>query len=296
MSTIRTLSSNLSCRIVGGVYDAARGAFPKVVRIETTNACNAKCTICPHSEMKRPIARMDDGLFKQIIDECAANRSKEVHLHNFGEPLLDKHIEQRVRYAKQQGLKKTKIFSNGALANEDRARGLIEAGLDEIKFSIDGASREEFERIRVPLKFDQVVGNIRRLVEIRDEMQSDLRIRVSCCSTSDKDGTMRALEDVVDGFSFAKLHNWGGEDRPGANGRVRKPCSRLWRTFTILANGDIALCCLDYDGQFLLGHMDETTSIREIWQSPAYRQARRKHRLARQTEIALCANCTKSFL
>jgi len=123
-----------------------------------------------------------------------------------------------------------------------------------------------------------------------------LRIRVSCCSTSDKDGTMRALEDVVDGFSFAKLHNWGGEDRPGANGRVRKPCSRLWRTFTILANGDIALCCLDYDGQFLLGHMDETTSIREIWQSPAYRQARRKHRLARQTEIALCANCTKSFL
>lgn len=296
MRTINHLSSKAACRIIGSAYDLALGRFPAVVRIETTNACNARCITCPHREIKRPIRRMEDDLFTRIIDECARCGCKETHLHNFGEPLLDKQLEDRVRYAKDRGLPKVKIFSNGSLLSERRARGLIEAGLDEIKISFDGATKEEFERIRVPLQFDRVVENIKGLVALRDEMRSEMRVQVACCSTTDKQGTMRSLERIVDGFSFGKIHNWAGEDSPDEQGKIRKPCSRLWRTFTILAGGDVALCCLDYDGHFLLGHVDADTSVGDVWTSTAYQEVRLRHKEARQSEISLCRHCTKSFL
>ena len=286
--------SKVWCRIAGSALDAVNRGFPAVVRLETTNACNARCVICPHHEMRRPIATMDDGLYARLIDECATAGCREVHLHNFGEPLLDRKIEDRITYAKGKGIRKVKIFCNGSLLTAARGRRLMEAGLDEIKVSFDGATREEFERIRTPLKFDAVVENIFEFVKLRDAARSKLKIRVACCSTTDKEATMQFLEHVVDDFSFGKLHNWGGQSDQKHG--IRKPCSRLWRTFTVLANGDVSLCCLDYDGQQLLGRVDDRHSIRDVWNGQLYREIRRHHRTARQNEISLCANCTKSFL
>jgi len=307
MKALQSILSKTVCRMVGGLYDLAAGPFPKVVRIETTNACNAKCIICPHGTIGRKIQHMDDDLFEQVIDECARHGCKEIHLHNFGEPLMDKKLESRVVHAKQKGLKKVKIFSNGSLLSPQRAEALIDAGLDEIKISFDGATREEFERIRTPLKFDTVVSNIKSLVAMRDQKKSPMSIHVACCSTTDKQGTMDSLESIVDGFSFGKIHNWAGETPEGDSdaddstgeqpaGTVRKPCSRLWRTCTVLAGGDVSLCCLDYDGQHVLGHIDRQTTIADVWRGEAYRSVRAKHKQAKQADLSLCQNCTKAFL
>ena len=50
------------------MHDLALGRFPAVVRIETTNACNAKCIICPHRNIKRPIRRMDEQLCRLNVE------------------------------------------------------------------------------------------------------------------------------------------------------------------------------------------------------------------------------------
>lgn len=296
MLVIDTLSSKTICRMLGGAYDVASRSFPSLVRIETTNACNAKCIICPHKDLQRKIRQIDDDLFIRAIDECAENRCPEVHLHNFGEPLLDRSLADRVRYAKSKEIAKVKIFTNGSLLTRQRGRALIDAGLDEIKISFDGATREEFERIRYPLKYNDVVRNVRSLVEERDKAGSALKIKVACCSTTDKAETMALLEGMVDEFSFGRIHNWGGTHEPATNGKIRKPCSRLWRTFTLLSSGEVALCCLDYDGQHILGRLDRGTSIREIFNGHAYRTVRMLHRAGRQDEIDLCRNCTKAAL
>jgi sulfatase maturation enzyme AslB (radical SAM superfamily) len=270
--------------------------FPPTVRIETVNACNGHCTICPHRVMRRPIRRMDDALFTRIVDECARGGCRELHLHNFGEPLLDDRLAARIRYAKRKGLPKVKIFSNGSLLDERWARELIAAGLDEIKISFDGATPEEYERIRAPLKFDRLIENLSRLVFLRNQMEAKMKIRIACCLTSDKESTIRALRPIVDGFSFGKIHNWAGKDADEPREHVRKPCSRLWRTLTVLAGGEVALCCLDYNGQHVLGRVDEGTSLREVWHSGAYQEVRLRHVQGRQREIALCDNCSKAFM
>ena len=107
---------------------------------------------------------------------------------------------------------------------------------------------------------------------------------------------MQALSRIVDGFAFGRIHNWAGEGEPARRTAIRKPCHRLWRTFTILAGGEVALCCLDYDGQHVLGRLDPGTTIREIFDGQPYREVRRQHRQARQSEIDLCATCSKAFL
>lgn len=279
------------------------GRFPKTIRVETTNGCNAKCIICPHGEMDRSINNMSDELFRKIVTECAENNVDTLHLHNFGEPLLDKKLPDRVRLCKELGIRRVKIFSNGSLLTKDRGRALIEAGLDEIKISFDGANKEEFERIRAPLKYESVVNNVIELVRLRDEMgaKKKLKIAVTCSSTTDKDKTMAALATHVDGFSFGKIHNWANwdstsvADAPEHTG-ARKPCSRVWQTFTVLADGRVALCCLDYDGSKILGNLaDPDQTIAKIWHNETYAQVRALHRQGRQGEIPVCASCAKSF-
>lgn len=294
----------IASRVVGFALDIVSGRFPKTIRIETTNGCNAKCIICPHADMGRPIDNMRDELFRKIVSECADNNVDTLHLHNFGEPLLDKKLPDRIALCKTLGIRRVKIFSNGALLNEERGRALIDAGLDEIKISFDGANKEEFERIRSPLKYDDVVSNVINFVRLRDEVcgvGAKLKIEVTCSSTTDKDKTMSALASHVDGFSFGKIHNWANwdsgavADAPKRSG-ARKPCARLWQTFTILSDGRVGLCCLDYDGSVILGNLgDPSQTIAKIWRNEAYSRVRALHRRNRQGEIPLCDTCAKSF-
>ena len=287
--------SKISCKLIGNAYNIALSKFPNLVQIETTNACNAKCLICPHRNMKRLVKQMDESVYTKIIDECTKYNCANIHLHNFGEPLLDKRLVERVQHAKEKGIKAVTIFSNGSLLDAQKAEALMDAGLDEIKISFDGATKEEFEKIRYPLHFDRVINNVKELVKIRNAKGSRLKVVVTCCSTGPKSEIVRSLENIVDKFSFGKIHNWANQDFVhDAKTKIRKPCSRVWRTFTVLSTGFAALCCLDYEGQIIVGNVN-TTSIFEIWHNDNYKKLRLHHKNARQHKISICSACTKSF-
>lgn len=282
-------------RVVGGVMEAARSSFPKVVRVETTNHCNAVCTFCPRESIGRKKTFMEQSLFEKLVGECVDGGCRMIHMHNFGEPLLDKRLPERIRYAKDQGIPKVKLFSNGALLSGKMAEGLLECGLDEIKVSIDGSDAEEFNRIRVGLKHDQVVENVREFKRARDEKGRGPRIVAACTTTSDEKKTKAMLKGMVDGIDFARIHNWAGSRNLLGSFSMRKPCDRPFRTMTVLVNGDVALCCLDHSGRQVLGNC-ETETLAEIWNNHLYEEIRRKHRESRQDEIPLCSNCSKCFL
>ena len=43
--------------------------LPKVIYIETTNLCNAKCIMCPHERITRNPPYMKDEVFYKIVGE-----------------------------------------------------------------------------------------------------------------------------------------------------------------------------------------------------------------------------------
>ena len=265
-------------------------ALPEIVQIEGTNICNAKCVFCPRDEMDRKQGVMDMALFRKIVDECAALGVQHVRLHNYGEPFIDRQLVEKTRYAKQRGIPEVGMISNGSLITEEAARGLIEAGLDAINISVDAAGREVFEATRIGLKYDKVIGNIERLVRIRAEMgRRRPKLILSFVRQGQSDEEQAFIEHwrhIADKIHITDLHNWAGTLNQKSD--VRFPCYRPWLTFTVLWDGRVSLCCADFDGREILGDA-RSSSIKEIWNSEAYRRVRREH--LESGGPAICRTC-----
>jgi MoaA/NifB/PqqE/SkfB family radical SAM enzyme len=264
--------------------------LPEIVQIESTNICNARCVFCPRDEMKRRQGVMDTDLYRKVVDDCAALGIRHVRLHNYGEPFVDRQLSEKVAYAKLRGIAEVGVISNGSLIDEQVARDVIEAGLDAINISVDASGREVFERTRVGLKYDKVIANIERLVRIRGELgRTHPKLILSFVRQHNSDDERAFIDHwrkVADKIHVTDLHNWAGTLNSQSD--VRFPCYRQWLTFTVLWDGRVSLCCADFDGRVVLGDM-RTSSIREVWESDAYRQARREH--LESGGPAICHGC-----
>jgi len=264
--------------------------LPDIVQIESTNLCNAKCVFCPRDDMHRRQGVMDMDLYRKIVDECAALGITHVRVHNYGEPFLDGLLVEKVRYAKARGIAEVGMISNGSLITEELARGMIDAGLDAINISVDASGKEIFESTRLNLKYDDVIGNIRTLVRLRNDAgRRRPKLILSFVrqgNTADEQAFIDEWQQVADKVHVTDLHNWAGTLNTESD--VRYPCYRLWLTFTVLWDGRVSLCCADFDGRHILGDL-RTSTIAQVWNSPAYRAARRQHLDSGGPEI--CRSC-----
>jgi MoaA/NifB/PqqE/SkfB family radical SAM enzyme len=252
--------------------------LPEIVQIEATNICNAKCVFCPRDEMHRRQGIMSLELFKKIVDECAELGITHVRMHNYGEAFIDRKLVEKVRYAKQKGIREVGLISNGSLITEPVARGMIEAGLDAINISVDASGKEVFESTRLGLKYDKVIANIERLLRLRGESGKRrpklILSFVRQNNSVDEQAFIEHWRSIADKIHVTDLHNWAGT--LNAESDVNYPCYRPWLTFTVLWDGRVSLCCADFDGKTILGNLN-TQSIAEIWNAEPYRNVRREH-------------------
>ncbi len=269
--------------------------FPRVVRIESTNHCNADCVTCTRKIMERQTGVMDMELFKKIVDECAGQKVRCIHLHNFGEPFLDKKIFEKIAYVKERGME-TRLFTNLSLINRAMAKKVVESGLDRLKVSIDGNSKETYERVRKGLDYDQVMGNLETLLEERKKAGSSTP-KVGLVfvdmdeNSSEKNDFKKRWEGRVDSINITTYHNWAGSLEGEGDEQLRGlPCMRIWLTFTVLWNGEVSLCCMDYDGSVILGNVREN-SIYDIFNGEKLKKIREVHLSGEFDKIPLCDRC-----
>jgi MoaA/NifB/PqqE/SkfB family radical SAM enzyme len=252
--------------------------LPEIVQIESTNMCNAKCVFCPRDEMHRVEGIMSMELYRKVVDECAELGITHVRMHNYGEAFLDRTLVEKIRYAKQKGIKEVGLISNGSLITDRVAQGIVDAGLDAINISVDASGREVFDSTRIGLNYDKVIANIERLVRIRAEAGKRrpklILSFVRQNNSVDEQAFIEHWRHIADKIHITDLHNWGGT--LNAESDVNYPCYRPWLTFTVLWDGRVSLCCADFDGRTILGDLNAST-IRDVWNNEAYRTARRQH-------------------
>src|SRR3989344_3355306 len=151
--------------------------IPKRVTIETIYACNYKCVFCPHGDpdivnspngRKRGLMSMDT--YRSILDNLAPYNSEIEMLSPFGlgEPTMDPHIVERIKYAKELGYRGVGFATNAEKLNEELQRNLLESGIDTVIFSIDGYKKETHERLRKGSTFENVIRNAESMIEIRN--------------------------------------------------------------------------------------------------------------------------------
>jgi MoaA/NifB/PqqE/SkfB family radical SAM enzyme len=252
--------------------------MPEIVQIESTNICNAKCVFCPRDEMQRRQGIMTVELFRKIVDECADLGITHIRMHNYGEAFMDRKLVEKVRYAKQKGIREVGMISNGSLITEPVARGMIEAGLDAINISVDASGKEVFEATRIGLKYDKVIANIERLLRLRTESGKRrpklILSFVRQNNSADEAAFIEHWRSIADKIHVTDLHNWAGTLNTKSD--VNYPCYRPWLTFTVLWDGRVSLCCADFDGKTILGNLN-TQTIAEVWNAQPYRNVRREH-------------------
>ena len=149
------------------------------VEFEVTNKCNADCIMCPNSLMKRPIARMEMVLFKQIVDEFALEKLPLLKFvfAGIGEPTLDPLLPDKIRYLKEKLPQiPVQLTTNASLLTEKRSKELIDAGLDKIIISFNGTSKESYESVMGHLKYETTMQNLLHFLNLRKNGKPNLTI------------------------------------------------------------------------------------------------------------------------
>jgi len=284
--------------------DALR--FPRFFQVETTRLCNAHCPFCAIDQWDKSVPMMADSLWEKVAAELIEWKDwvRFVDLQRAGEPLLDKKIYRRVRQLKDGGIKHIGMSTNASGLNERNARALLEAGIDELMLSIDAVDKENYEKSRVGLNFEQVMENIRRYFRLRDEIhpESQIRVRAVCVFDPDKDpGAVRAWEDFwgplkkpQDRIYMKRMHSWGNQvaldGTPSPDDEVLHPCIIPWSTMHITAMGRVALCPHDYDAKADLGDINKH-SIAVVWRATKLTEVRRLHATGQREAIDFCKGC-----
>lgn len=146
--------------------------WPSVLLIENTNCCNVQCVMCPRDTLTRKRGFMEFGLFEKIMKELSGARRKPVvHLHGFGEPLLDRLLPERIKLAKACGIEHTYIVTNASLLFPETSRKIINAGLDTMKISFYGTDEESYHATMRRLDFKVALQHIKAFMRIRKELK-----------------------------------------------------------------------------------------------------------------------------
>ncbi len=277
--------------------------YPMEVDIGTTNLCNAQCIMCPHSKLKR-IGTMNMELYKKIIDNCEKLKIKTITLSFFGEPLLDKKLIEKIEYAKKKGMF-VAFYSNASLLNEKWAEKLINSGLDSITISFDGYSKETYEKIRKNLKFDITRKNILNLIEAKKRLNKDNpKINLVLVELEENKREIKQFyeewKEKVDSINIINMRNWANDiQKEGTkesfhfNKKIkRKPCALIWLKMVVDWNGDVVLCCDDWNHSTVLGNLKKQT-IEEIWRGEKLKKIRGAHIHGEFYKIPLCSGCNK---
>ena len=138
------------------------------VYIEPTVACNLDCITCFRNAWDQPIGRMTEETFESIL---AALKQMDpipsVYFGGIGEPLFHQKTVEWIRRIKHEVGVKVELITNGTILTERKSRELIEAGLDTLWVSLDGASPEGFADVRLGAELPAILENLRRLFKMR---------------------------------------------------------------------------------------------------------------------------------
>ena len=181
------------------------------------------------------------------------------------------------------------------------AKGLLDSGLDQINFSVQGLDPQSYQEL-MQLPLQKTLDNIDRLLELRRSGGYKLpRIRVCMLVT-------KAIEPQKEKI----LEYWGARgvrvnfnqiENRGRHQAIRSEaisthalqqytwCNRLFEQMYIAYDGRALMCCADWEYRGIMGDTRKS-SLQEIWTNSKYGRFRERF-LTGQVQGMLCDGCTK---
>lgn len=275
---------------------------PNGVAIEITNACNLRCRMCNLVSMKRSPRFMEYEVYTRIIDRVAEARVENLRLHTYGETLLHSRLVDMLAYARRAGLR-VWISTNAQLLNDELGQHVLMAGVHTVRYSVEGASAEVYERIRKGGCWKTLLENMRVFRANRDRISPGTVIALNSVVMAETIDEIAQYEVVygpyVDEIHFSPLEALGTDGWKLSKSRSletvdlgkRIPCRLLWDMMNIAVDGTATLCCADVEADVPVGNVLKQP-ISAIWRGLALTRARALHRRGRFEELPICTSCS----
>ncbi len=284
---------------------------PRLIQIEPINRCNLRCPACPVGSevLTRPGHRLRRNEFSKILRtlESLPGRPTLV-LTGYGEPLMNPELGEMAQESSRRGFEVI-IETNGTF---DRIEPLLGVEGCHLWVAVDGLNQSSYEVYRQGGNLENVWTTLRSLAEGKRAHDTPWpRVRLQFIVMRHNEHELvslpeRAAELGVDELALKHVQIGDYHDRPR-----EELGSKLWPrdprfvldalpgagkpmlcpqglAATVLSNGDLVMCCIDYDGEYLLGNLFQGSSLLDLWRSPRGRRLRREA-LLRRTE--LCEKC-----
>lgn len=139
----------------------------RLLQVESAIACNLDCVMCPWREITKN--SKNRGLMSDEVWAAIKPYLPEVNSIDFtggGEPLLQPKLAEWIAAAKSAGCE-TGFLSNGLLLKRDRLKRILAAGIDWICISMDGATADIYNKIRIGSDFERVCANVGNIAKLR---------------------------------------------------------------------------------------------------------------------------------
>lgn len=140
--------------------------YPQCIEVETSTACMLKCKMCEHTYWDEPDVMMSLERFKYIVDQFP--KLRWIGMTGIGESFLNPDFLDMLRYVRSKGTA-IELFDNFFLIDENTADTLIDIHINRFYISLDAATKETYEKIRVGSNWERVIKNLRYYIKHKNK-------------------------------------------------------------------------------------------------------------------------------
>lgn len=285
---------------------------PTVLALDPTNICQLRCPLCATGTGAATHRKglMPFDLFKRIVDRLGPSLY-ELHLYNWGEPLLNKSFCDMIEYASRYPIR-IGTSTNLNYLPEALADRLVRSGLTHLTVSADGMSEETYRKYRVGGSFEKMMSNLRLLAEKKRKYglekypriifrfmvmrhneheleqarafaeENGFRFRKKSVRIDMNDFSRGSIEEKLERDDKA---TWLAEEAKHNRYRKRKRkadfgarvCKDLWQRAFVAWDGSVHPCCNTFNAEdFFTNTWD--SDFWKLWNGQRYQAARKLFR------------------
>ena len=268
----------------------------RLVQIQTTSVCNARCVFCPYKDswfVSNP-GYMTDAVYTKILNAIKDYNPKfsgKFCPYLMNEPFTDKQLINRVKEAiKVLPNMYLEISSNFVLPSKTTIDKLVDLYSSinyngRIMISHHGITSDEYTQT-MKLEYGKAIDNIKYLVESTDKKLNiyihgavqtrDNKLKFSTAAEQTK--FWQKTLGTSTGYTYypLRIHTRAGNVKHADwqyNRIVRQidethpfDCPRLYHNLHVIYTGEVVLCCCDYNREVVVGDLTKI-NINELYDS-----------------------------
>ena len=276
------------------------------LQFETSTNCNANCRFCNHRHM----SRKGHMSLPNIIDLTfnLAHKAQTVCPFWMQEPTLDKRLADILSNIKCYAPRtQTVVYSNMGYYPKENWKTILETGtLDQLVISFFGTDKETYNTLQPPLDFETTKKNIKKLWRLRQKLgwvkpEINIRLLITPETVNKVKQYFKTWRPYADKVAVTFWESWDGNGDPKeilelnrkffGEPAQRVPCPRLYSTQVITCDGDVAMCCQDYNVSEKLGNV--FVDGYDLWTDNIHLQRLKSlHEAGEWGKIPICKDCT----